>query len=244
MSLQLQLEICIEAPASGKAAREGGADRVELCSALSVGGLTPSHGLIAETLAQCGLPVHVLVRPRAGNFVYSSEELRIIERDIDDAKRLGAQGVVLGVLDRNDEVNFERTRELVERAAPLEVTFHRAIDRSRNLADALERVIEAGCARVLTSGGQPTVGEGVEMLAALSRHAAGRIRIAAGGGVTQESAAKLLQTASMDLHASLRRRARTAAISSDPLWNAEGDSAVHPADVRALVELMAETVSS
>jgi copper homeostasis protein len=238
--MALQLEICIEAPAAGVAAREGGADRVELCSALSVGGLTPSHGLIAETVAQCGLPVHVLVRPRAGNFVYSSEELRMIERDIEAAKQLGAAGVVLGVLDAASEVDAERTRAWVAQAAPMAVTFHRAIDRSRNLGESLERVIEAGCARVLSSGGQPTVAEGASMLASLAQQAAGRIRIAAGGGVTLESARQLLQTASVDLHASLRRHAAAVVQSTDPLWNAEHPCAVDPADVRALVKLMAQ----
>lgn len=238
--MTLQLEICIEAPEAAVAARLGGADRVELCSALSLGGLTPSHGLIAETVAQCGLPVHVLVRPRAGNFVYSSEELRVIARDIEAAQQLGAAGVVVGVLDAAGEVDFARLQEWVKLAAPLEVTFHRAIDRSRDLSQSLERAIAAGCARVLTSGGMPTVSDGADALAALVAQAAGRIRIAAGGGVTQQSATRLLQTTPIDLHASLRKHAAARKDAADPLWNADQQPTLDPADVRAMANLLAQ----
>lgn len=238
--MTLQLEICIEAPEAAVAARLGGADRVELCSALSLGGLTPSHGLIAETVARCGLPVHVLVRPRAGNFVYSSEELRVIARDIEAAKQLGAAGVVVGVLDAAGEVDFVRLQEWVKLAAPLEVTFHRAIDRSRDLTQSLERAIEAGCARVLTSGGMPTVSDGADALAALVAQAAGRIRIAAGGGVTQQSATRLLQATPIDLHASLRKHGAARKNAADPLWNADQQPVLDPADVRAMAALLAQ----
>lgn len=238
--MMLQLEICIEALPAGIAARLGGADRVELCSALSLGGLTPSHGLIAETVARCGLPVHVLVRPRAGNFVYSPEELRVIARDIEAAKQLGAAGVVLGVLDAAGEVDFARLQEWVKLAAPLEVTFHRAIDRSRDLRQSLERAIEAGCARVLTSGGMPTVSDGADALAALIAQAAGRIRIAAGGGVTQQSAARLLDAVPIDLHASLRKHAAASEHAADPLWSADQQPVLDPADVRAMAGLLAQ----
>lgn len=238
--MTLQLEICIEAPEAAVAARLGGADRVELCSALSLGGLTPSHGLIAETVARCGLPVHVLVRPRAGNFVYSSEELRVIARDIEAAKQLGAAGVVVGVLDAAGEVDFARLQEWVKLAAPLEVTFHRAIDRSRDLTQSLERAIEAGCARVLTSGGMPTVSDGADALAALVAQAAGRIRIAAGGGVTQQSATRLLQATPIDLHASLRKHGAARKNAADPLWNADQQPVLDPADVRAMAGLLAQ----
>jgi copper homeostasis protein len=238
--LKPELEICIESLPAGLAARTGGADRVELCAALVTGGLTPSHGLIAAAVEQVGLPVHVLLRPRAGGFVYSCEEFRILQRDLETARSLGASGCVFGILDREGRVDFERTRELVQQAGPMQVTFHRAFDRSRDLAESLEQVIEAGCARVLTSGGQQTVSEGAPMLAALVRQARGRVRIAAGGGVTPASAALLLAEAAVDLHASLRRRKSVAAQkSADPLWDAEADCAVELADVQALAALLA-----
>ena len=234
-----ELEVCIESLAAGLAASVGGADRVELCTALSVGGLTPSHGLIATVVEQTGLPVHVLVRPRAGGFVYSNGEFRIMLRDLEHARSMGAKGCVIGLLDREGRVDVERTRELVQQAAPMEVTFHRAFDRSRDLAESLEQVIDAGCVRVLTSGGQQTVGQGAEMLAALVRQAAGRVRIAAGGGVTLASAAALLALTSIDLHASLRRPSIAAvADNKDPLWDPESRWTIDPADVRAMVDLL------
>lgn len=240
--LKHELEICIESLPAGLAARAGGADRVELCCALAVGGLTPSHGLIAAAVEKVGLPVHVLLRPRAGGFVYSSDEFRILQRDLDAARSLGASGCVFGILDREGRVDFERTRELVQQAGPMQVTFHRAFDRSRDLTESLEKVIEAGCTRVLTSGGRQTVSEGGSMLAALVKLAHGRVRIAAGGGVTPATAALLLADARVDLHASLRKReGKAAEQNADPLWDEEADCAVDPAEVRALAALLART---
>jgi copper homeostasis protein len=239
MYFKHELEICIESLSAGLAARTGGADRVELCTALSVGGLTPSHGLIAAVVEQTGLPVHVLIRPRAGNFVYSSEEFRIMQRDIEHAQNLGAKGCVIGILDREGLVDVERTRELVHQAAPMQVTFHRAFDRSRNLAESLERVIETGCTRILTSGGKQTAGEATPQLAALVAQALPRIRIAAGGGVTLISAAELLKRTPIDLHASLRHHSgSTIAKKTDPIWDTESTDSIDPAEVRALVELL------
>jgi copper homeostasis protein len=234
-----ELEICIESLAAGLAASAGGADCVELCTALNTGGLTPSHGLIAMAVEQLGLPVHVLVRPRAGGFFYSRGEFRIMAKDIEHARSAGARGCVVGLLDREGCVDVERTRELVQLAAPMQITFHRAFDRSKDLSESLERVIEAGCARVLTSGGQQTVAEGAATLAALVKQAAGRIRIAAGGGVTLASAEALLKLATVDLHASLRHAAPASADGqNDPLWDPERSSAIDPSEVRDLAALL------
>jgi copper homeostasis protein len=239
MYFKPELEICIESLSAGLAARTGGADRVELCSALVAGGLTPSHALIAAAVEQTGLPVHVLVRPRTGGFVYSSEEFRIIQRDIEHAQNLGAKGCVIGILRPDGSVDVERTRELVQQAAPMQVTFHRAFDRSRNLAESLEQVIEAGCTRILTSGGKPTAGEAAPMLAALVAQSNTRIRIAAGGGVTLASAAELLKLTPIDLHASLRHRTNTVAKQdTDSLWKSESTDTVDPVEVRAMAELL------
>lgn len=233
-----QLEICMETLAAGRAARAGGADRVELCAALSVGGLTPSHALIAAAIEDCGLPVHVLIRPRAGGFVYSEEEFRLQIDDVRHCRALGASGCVVGLLTADGQVDVARTRALVEEAGSMEVSFHRAFDHSRDLNEALEQVIAAGCRRVLTSGGQPTVSAGREKLAELVRLAAGRVRIAAGGGVTLECAPQLIEVAGLDLHASLRRKQPPQKGAADPLWQAEERCEVDPADVRALGELL------
>jgi copper homeostasis protein len=233
MSRAAVLEICAESLESCVAAREGGADRIELCSSLLVGGLTPSHGLLRRALEQSKLPIHVLIRPRSGDFCYSAAETDIIRSDIDDAKVLGASGCVLGALLPDGTVDVEQIKELVAYAAPLEVTFHRAFDHTPNLPEALEQVITSGCHRILTSGGQPKALEGAPMLKKLVEQAAGRIRIAAGGGVTLAAAPLLLKIANLDLHVSFRGMA------SDPLWN---DALQHPQvvaeQVRTMISLM------
>lgn len=202
----LQLEICAETLQTCVAAREGGADRIELCSDLVEGGVTPSHGLIRRATLESKLPVHVMLRPRAGNFVYSAAEFDVICFDLEHAAELGAAGVVCGMLREDNTVDEERTAKLVNLAGPMEVSFHRAFDDAPNLAQALEHVIACGCRRVLTSGGKPSASEGEGTLAALAEQARGRIRIAGGGGVTVQIAAKLLARTRIDLHTSLRRR--------------------------------------
>jgi copper homeostasis protein len=228
------LEICAETLESCLAARDGGADRIELCSLLSVGGLTPSHGLLSSALAQSELPIHVLVRPRAGNFIYSASEFEIMIRDVEHAKALGAAGVVIGLLLLDGTVDVERTSKLVSLAAPLEVTFHRAFDHTLDLPAALEQVIACGCRRLLTSGGQQRVTEGAPTLAKLVDQAAGRIRIAAGGGVTMAAAPLLLQYKDLDLHASFR------SMVNDPLWNSDVNyPPISADDVRKMAALIA-----
>lgn len=205
MTTALQLEICAETLQACAAAREGGADRIELCSDLAEGGVTPSHGLIRRAMLESKLPVHVMLRPRAGNFTYSAAEFDVICSDLEHAAQLGAAGVVCGVLRQDNTVDEERTAKLVKLAGPLELTFHRAFDCAPDLAQALESVIACGCGRVLTSGGKPSAGEGEGTLAALSKQAQGRIRIAAGAGITVQIAARLLARMRVDLHTSLRR---------------------------------------
>lgn len=214
-------EVCAETLEACVAAAAGGADRVELCSALSEGGLTPSHGLIQHAVERCALPVHVMIRPRAGDFVYSAEEIAIMRADIAHARQLGVAGVVLGVLDAAGCVDVAATRGLVELARPLQVTFHRAVDETVNLHEALEDVIAAGCDRVLTSGGAADVMAGAAMLAELVRAARGRIEVAVGGGLRLDDAARLAQiTGARQFHASLRQT----------------PSGVQPGAVRAMVE--------
>jgi copper homeostasis protein len=202
----LQLEICAETLQACVAARQGGANRIELCSGLVQGGVTPSHGLIRRAILESKLPVHVMLRPRSGNFVYSASEFGVICSDLEHAAQLGAAGVVCGMLHENNTVDQQRTAKLVRVAGPMEVTFHRAFDEAPDLPQALEELIACGCGRVLTSGGKRSAAEGQSTLAALAEQAQGRIRIAAGGGITIEIAARLLAHTRLDLHTSLRRR--------------------------------------
>ncbi|AFL89099.1 uncharacterized protein involved in copper resistance [Terriglobus roseus DSM 18391] len=214
--MKRELEICVETLQACQAAVEGGADRIELCAALSEGGVTPGAGFLREALASIALPIHVLIRPRSGDFLYSDAEFRMICTDIDAAIDAGAAGIVVGMLTAERQVNRVQMSEVMQRAAGKSVTFHRAFDQANDLATSLEVLIDLGCNRILTSGGKPTVTEGRNALARLVEQAGGRIRIAAGGGVTLQTAPQLAPIAGLDLHASLRPKA--APVVGDVLW--------------------------
>lgn len=200
-------ELCAETIDACLVAREGGAHRIELCSGLSEGGMTPSHGLIQEAVERSGLPVHVLIRPRGGDFVYSAAEVEVMRRDILHVKELGAAGVVLGILKADGRVDVEATKPLVQLARPMEVTFHRAFDVTSSLTEALEDVVTTGADRILTSGGQRNVVAGSAALAELVQLAGDRVAIAVGGGLRLQNAASLARaTQARHFHGSLRRR--------------------------------------
>lgn len=206
MSRQIVFELCAETLEACLAAREGGAQRIELCTALSEGGLTPSHALLRAAVQQSRLPVYVLLRPRGGDFTYTDQEFGLIVQDMLHATELGANGFVVGVLDAEGRVDIRRMRQLVEAAGGREVTFHRAFDVSHNLAEALEQVIDAGCGRLLSSGGAVDVETGAEQLYRLREQAAGRIEIAVGGGLRLASASHVAAaTGATHFHGSVRR---------------------------------------
>ena len=184
------LEVCVEDEAACAAALEGGASRLEVCSRLDVGGVTPSLELVRKAVAT-GLPVHAMIRPRGGDFVYSDAEFEEMLGAIDAMRGPGVRGVVFGVLRGDRTVDVARTKELVERASGLEVTFHRAFDEVARLEEGLEDVIACGCGRLLTSGGAPDVVGGAEMLGRLVGLAAGRIEIAVGGGLRLKDAQRV-----------------------------------------------------
>ncbi len=177
----------MDSVASAIAAERGGAHRLELCSNLAEGGVTPSAGLIAMVRKQVTIELRVLIRPRAGDFCYSPDELDVMSRDVLLAKQLGANGVALGILDADGHVETSRSRELVKLAQPLQVTFHRALDMARDLNDALEAVLETGCDRILTSGAALTAEHGIDTIAHLVRSAANRIQIVAAGGIREHN---------------------------------------------------------
>ena len=188
MLAPVQIEVCVESVASAQAAERGGAHRIELCSDLLEGGLTPSVGMIEAVRAQISIPMHIMIRPRAGDFCYDDQELDVMRRDILIAKTLGVQGVVLGVLDTAGNIDISRTRLLVKLARPLSVTFHRAFDMASDLMRALDDVCSAGADRLLTSGGEPTCLQGAGMIASLVQAAGGRVAIMAGSGIRPENA--------------------------------------------------------
>ena len=196
------LEICVDTADGLAAAVEGGADRIELCSALSVGGLTPPASLIALAAA-APVPVAAMVRPRDGDFRYSAGELAQMRADIAATRDAGLAGVVIGANHADGSLDTDALAGLIEAAGPLETVLHRAFDLTPDPAAALEQAIALGFTRVLTSGTAPTVVEGAELIAALVAQASGRITIMAGGGLTPENAAALVRrTGVREVHAS------------------------------------------
>jgi copper homeostasis protein len=184
-------EVCVDSIEGVIAAREGGAQRVELCAGLVEGGVTPSPGMLRLACGQ-DISVYVLVRPRGGDFVYTDFELEVMRQDIAAAKMAGASGVVLGALLVDGRLDVPRMRELIGLARPLGVTCHRAFDLCRDPDEALDTLIELGVERLLTSGQRPTALEGAACIAELVRRAAGRISVMAGGGVNAHNLADLL----------------------------------------------------
>jgi copper homeostasis protein len=204
MTDQVLIEVCVDSVASAVAAQRGGAARVELCSDLLEGGVTPSAGLIEMVRARISIGLQLIVRPRPGDFCYADEEFEIMRRDIVTAKYLGADGVVLGILDAKGNVDIPRSCQLVELARPLSVTFHRAFDMSADLFRALEDVCATGADRLLTSGGEQTCLQGLDTVARLVKAADGRIAIMAGGSIGHNDAANIIErTGVREIHVGL-----------------------------------------
>ena len=199
------VEICVDSVESAVAAEQGGAHRVELCGSLIEGGITPSAGLIAAIRSRISIPLHVIVRPRGGDFCYSADELEVMRQDVLTVKKLGADAVVFGILRENGSVDGEQTRRLVELARPMGVTFHRAIDMSKDVSQSLEDVIAAGAERVLTSGGEKTAITGAETIRELVGQAGEWITVMAGSGINRSNLRELIaKTGVREIHASVR----------------------------------------
>ena len=203
-SKRLELEICVFSVESAIAAQSAGADRIELCSGFAEGGLTPSAGAIRMARKLLDIECYVMIRPRGGDFCYSDTEFEQMHHDIEYAKSCRVDGVVLGALQPNGHVNIARTRELVQHAAPLKVTFHRAFDLALNPLRALDDIVVCGCQRILTSGQKATAIEGLDTIRELVAHSAGRIDIMAGSGVNPENAIEFINAGVQALHFSAK----------------------------------------
>ncbi|MEZ4870157.1 MAG: copper homeostasis protein CutC [Caldilineaceae bacterium] len=187
------VEICIDSVEGALAAQQGGAQRVELCDNLLEGGTTPSAGMIALTRQQITIDLNVMIRPRGGDFCYSDLEFAVMRHDIAQAKQLGANGVVIGLLNADGAIDTQRTAELIALARPLSVTFHRAFDMTADPQQALSALIDLGVDRVLTSGLESSALEGMDLLAMLVRQAGARMIVMAGGGINERNVAKIVQ---------------------------------------------------
>ena len=204
------LESVVETVDAAVAAESAGSARLELCVELSIGGTTPPIALVGEVAARVSVPVFVMIRPRGGNFVYSPAERAVMRSDIAAVTAAGAAGIVAGALSRDGRVDVETTREMVDAASGVPVTFHRAFDETPDPNEALERVVEAGVARVLTSGRAAFALDGADVLADLVRRAGPRIVILAGGGVRAENVVELIaRTGVREVHARFEDEART-----------------------------------
>lgn len=201
----MKCELCAYSVETCIAAARLGLDRVELCASPAEGGVTPSYAAIERVAAVKGIDLSVMIRPRGGDFLYSDEEFQTMLADIAVARKAGATGVVFGILTADGKVDTSRTRALVEAASGLETTFHRAIDMTEDYDAALDAIIDAGCSRVLTSGGYDKAADGIEAIARAVSRAAGRIEIMAGSGVGSANAVALATTGVDALHFSAKK---------------------------------------
>jgi len=198
------VEVVTSSVYSSVQAEKGGATRIELCAALATAGVSPSTGMLEMVKQHVSIPVFVMVRPREGDFTYTDAEIEVMKREIDLAKKSGADGFVFGILNKDGTVNVEQTTELVKHCRPLPAVFHRAFDCTPNLFEALETIIQTGCIRILTSGGRASGNEGATNLIRLNEQAAGRITIMPGGGLRPDTFSEVFHPDIKEYHLSGR----------------------------------------
>lgn len=202
------LEIAANSFRSCNAAQEGGANRIELFENLGEGGCTPSYGMLTWVKEKINIPVYVMIRPRGGDFIYSEDEFEIMQRDVAMCRQLGFPGVVFGILDTKGRVDIDRCKELLSLCGDMKVTFHRAFDRCQDLHESARQLIEMGFHRVLTSGGEPSVEQGKELIRLLQQEYGKDIVIIPGCGVTSTNARAIVDYCGVtELHATAKGKA-------------------------------------
>jgi len=236
------IEIAVTDFITAQSAVKGGADRIELCAGLSEGGITPSYGLIKKCREQLSTTLFPIIRARSGDFLYTQEEFELMLEDIAVCRQLGCDGVVVGFLQADGQVDAKRTELAVQAAGPMQVTFHRAFDRCRDALEGMEVIIQAGCSRILTSGQQPRAIDALDTLRKLVAAAGNRIIIMPGSGVTPMNVDTIREkTKAREFHASLRTTAKSHMQFVNPVFVPEQDyinPAVHEEAVRSLKQAL------
>jgi len=237
------LEIATSDYLTTRWAVEGGADRIELCANLKEGGTTASYGTIRKCREDFSVLLYPIIRPRGGDFLYTEEEFGIMFRDVIQCRELGCDGIVTGLLKADGSIDIERTARLAEAAYPLELTFHRAFDRCRDPFEALEQLAGIGCERILTSGQQPQVTDGVDLVAELNQQSEDRVIIMPGSGVRKDNIRWLAEkTGCREFHSSLREQRPSSMHYIHPAFRDSAESysnnAIRPEEVRALREAL------
>ena len=227
---------------TAEAAAKGGADRIELCSAISEGGLTPSHGLIKRCREKFSTPLFPIIRPRSGDFLYNEEEFDIIKSDVLLCRQFSCDGIVVGFLRADGSIDEKKTGTIVDLAFPMEVTFHRAFDRCKDPFTAVENIIKAGCQRILTSGQELKATEGIELIKQLVELADDRIVIMPGSGIKPSNIKQIAQaTGAVEFHAALRSTVKSQMDFVVSAFDAEGDylnASIDAEEVKALREAL------
>lgn len=205
----MEIEICANSFTSAKAAQNAGADRIMLCSELSVGGLTPSLGLIEKVIIELDIPVHILIRPRSGNFTYSDEDFDVMLRDIAFCGEIGCAGIISGALDHHHEIDVKRTKQLINASQGMDFTFHRAFDWAENPLDEIHKLVDLKVTRLLSSGLQPTAFEGISFLKELKEASDSKIEIMPAGGITTQNAVAFKEAGFRTIHLSATTKKQT-----------------------------------
>lgn len=204
----MKLEICANSYQSAINAEKAGAHRVELCSELAVGGITPSYGLLKKVVEKLTIPVHVLIRPRSGDFTYADDEFQIIKEDILLCKELGVTGIVSGILNLDNTIDIERTKELVDISKPMNFTFHRAFDWVQNSLEEIKKLEKTGVTRILTSGQEDSAENGLQNLIELQKSTS-KITIMPGGGINKNNIKLFQENGFKEVHLSASLQTKT-----------------------------------
>ncbi len=233
------LEVCCFSASSAVIAEQSGAHRIEFCDNYLDGGTTPSNGNLRWAIENISIPVFPIIRPRGGHFVYSLEEISIIKQDISLCKNLGFPGVVIGFLNHEGMVDFNLTAHCCEWAWPMEVSFHRAFDRVKDPFENLERIIDAGCTRLLTSGQHVDAEAGIDMLIKLHEHSGNRIVLLAGGGIRALNLKTIASCSGItEFHSSAIVMKKSPYYTPDTMQETILEPSVNPEEVYAMVEIL------